>query len=102
MDKKDLAQLSSKIIKLYEKLGKDTALGKNSYILQANRELGKLLNQVEKGLNTAEKTKGSWIKVLSIQLKKKLKHGFSERMLFYAKRFYEVYGESKLNFNQTS
>ncbi|TGK00816.1 DUF1016 family protein [Leptospira semungkisensis] len=97
MDKKDVTQLSNKIIKLYEKLGKDTALGKNSYILQANRELGKLLNQVEKGLNPAERTKGSWIKVLSTQLKKKLKRGFSERMLFYAKRFYEVYGESKLN-----
>ncbi|WP_244280650.1 DUF1016 N-terminal domain-containing protein [Leptospira saintgironsiae] len=67
--------------------------------MQANRELGKLLNQVEKGLNTTERSKGSWIKILSTELKKKLKRGFSERMLFYAKKFYEVYGESKVNPN---
>ncbi|WP_244280656.1 DUF1016 N-terminal domain-containing protein [Leptospira saintgironsiae] len=99
MDKKDLTKLSNKIINLYERLGNDTALGKNAYVIQANRDLGKLLNQVEKGLSATERNKGSWIKILSTKLKKKLKRGFSERMLFYAKKFYEVYGESKVNPN---
>ncbi|MEI7014993.1 DUF1016 N-terminal domain-containing protein [Leptospira licerasiae] len=99
MEKKDLAALSNKIIKLYAKLRTDTTTGKNSYILESNRDLGKLLSLMEKRLSSEERKKGSWVKTLSTQLKKKMKRGFSERTLFYAKKFYEVYGESKLNPN---
>ncbi|MGJ4788813.1 DUF1016 N-terminal domain-containing protein [Leptospira koniambonensis] len=97
MNRKNVKNLTDEIKEVYESLKSDISSGGNTLILEANRKIGKLLVKTEKGLKDKEKASGSWIKGISKELKKTIPKGFSERMLFYAYKFYHVYGDSKLN-----
>ncbi len=75
----------------------DSSLNKNIAVLEANRQIGKILTTAERRLPNAEREVGAWIKTVSEELRKHLKTGFSERNLFYARKFFEIYGNSKLD-----
>lgn len=97
MNQDEINKAFKGILKIYEEIRSQSSLNKNIATLEANREIGKILNSAEKNATTEERTSGSWMKAISLQLQKHLKKGFSERNLFYAQKFYEVYGKSELD-----
>ncbi|WP_078126203.1 DUF1016 N-terminal domain-containing protein [Leptospira alexanderi] len=97
MNREKINQAFNGILKVYEEIRSQSSLNKNTVVLEANREIGRILKNVEKDVTVEERTSGSWMKAISVQLQKHLKKGFSERNLFYAQKFYEVYGKSELD-----
>ncbi|WP_078130628.1 DUF1016 N-terminal domain-containing protein [Leptospira alexanderi] len=97
MKRTELNKVISKILKAYEEMRLQSSLNGNSEVLEANREIGRILQTVERKSTEQERSTGSWMKSISKELQKHLKRGFSERNLFYARKFYEIYGNSKID-----
>lgn len=97
MNRADINEILTKILKAYEEMRIQSSLNGNSEVLEANREIGKILKSAEKKVTEQERSSGSWMKKISDALRKHLKGGFSERNLFYARKFYEIYGTTKLD-----
>ncbi|WP_081104214.1 DUF1016 N-terminal domain-containing protein [Leptospira weilii] len=97
MNRTELNKVISKILKTYEEMRLQSSLNGNSEVLEANREIGRILQTVERKATEQERSTGSWMKSISKELQKHLKRGFSERNLFYARKFYENYGNSKID-----
>ncbi|EMO64556.1 PF06250 domain protein [Leptospira borgpetersenii serovar Pomona str. 200901868] len=97
MNREKINQALNGILKVYEEIRSQSSLNKNTVVLEANREIGRILKDTEKDATNEERRSGSWMKAISFQLQKHLKKGFSERNLFYAQKFYEVYGKSELD-----
>ncbi|MDV6237896.1 DUF1016 N-terminal domain-containing protein [Leptospira ellisii] len=97
MNRDEIKKAFEGILKVYEEIRSQSSLNKNTVTLEANREIGRILNHAEKNATTEERASGSWMKAISLQLQKHLKKGFSERNLFYAQKFYEVYGKVELD-----
>lgn len=97
MNRDEIKKAFEGILKVYEEIRSQSSLNKNTVTLEANRKIGRILNHAEKNATIAEQARGSWMKAISLQLQKHLKKGFSERNLFYAQKFYEVYGKAELD-----
>ncbi|TQE66863.1 DUF1016 N-terminal domain-containing protein [Leptospira noguchii] len=97
MNRNELNEVISKILKAYETMRLQSSLNGNSEVLEANREIGRILQTVERKTPEPERLTGNWMKSISKELEKHLKRGFSERNLFYARKFYEIYGNSKID-----
>ncbi|MCG6166867.1 DUF1016 N-terminal domain-containing protein [Leptospira sp. FAT2] len=97
MNQDDIDKALKGILKIYVEIRNQSNLNKNTVTLEANREIGKILKNAEKNATAEEQTSGSWMKTISMQLQRYLKKGFFERNLFYAQKFYEVYGKSELD-----
>lgn len=69
----------------------------NAVILETNREIGKILASTEKKASAEEKRSGSWMQSISNNLQKQLTKGFSERTLFYCRKFYDLYKDKELD-----
>lgn len=97
MNKSDQKQILESLLKVYTDLRDKTAIGSKTLIIEANREIGRILVKAEKKTTEAERKSGRWMSGISKELKKELKKGFSERSLFYAQKFYKCYGNKDLN-----
>lgn len=97
MNRNELNEVISKILKAYETMRLQSSLNGNSEVLEANREIGRILQTVERKTPEPERLTGNWMRSISKELEKHLKRGFSERNLFYARKFYEIYGNSKID-----
>lgn len=97
MNRNELNKVISKILKAYEEMRLQSSLNGNSEVLEANREIGRILQTVERKTPEPERLTGNWMRSISKELEKHLKRGFSERNLFYARKFYEIYGNSKID-----
>ncbi|TGK05471.1 DUF1016 family protein [Leptospira langatensis] len=97
MKKIDLNKVLESVLKVYAGLQVEKALNSNNLILEANREIGRILANAEKKVTEEERKSGRWMRTISEELKGKLNKGFSERSLFYAQKFYKCYGDVKLS-----
>lgn len=97
MNRSELNKVITKILKAYEEMRLQSTLNGNSEVLETNREIGRILQTVERKATEPERSTGSWMRSISEELQKHLKRGFSERNLFYARKFYEIYGNSKID-----
>ncbi|MBW0434982.1 nuclease [Leptospira yasudae] len=97
MNRIELNKILTRILQAYDSMRIQSSLNGNSEILEANRAIGKILQAAERKTTEQERSSGSWMQAISKELRKRLKKGFSERNLFYARKFYEIYGNSKLD-----
>lgn len=99
MNSSDLKEVLEKILEKYQEIGSLKTQSSNVIILETNRAIGKILATTEKKLSQLERRSGSWMQEISKSLEKHLEKGFSERTLFYCRRFYDVYKNEELDSN---
>ncbi|EKR92381.1 hypothetical protein LEP1GSC163_0216, partial [Leptospira santarosai str. CBC379] len=75
MNRADINEILTKILKAYEEMRIQSSLNGNSEVLEANREIGKILKSAEKKVTEQERSSGSWMKKISDALRKHLKGG---------------------------
>ncbi|MBM9502374.1 nuclease [Leptospira sp. 201903071] len=97
MNPSDLKEALEKILNTYEEMRRLSDQSGNSVILETNREIGRILASTERKVSSEEKQSGSWMQAISHNLQKQLKKGFSERTLFYCRKFYEIYKDKDLD-----
>ncbi|EMF90082.1 hypothetical protein LEP1GSC005_1065, partial [Leptospira santarosai str. ST188] len=60
MNRADINEILTKILKAYEEMRIQSSLNGNSEVLEANREIGKILKSAEKKVTEQERSSGSW------------------------------------------
>ncbi|EMO08860.1 hypothetical protein LEP1GSC137_3383 [Leptospira borgpetersenii str. Noumea 25] len=85
MNREKINQALNGILKVYEEIRSQSSLNKNTVVLEANREIGRILKDTEKDATNEERTSGSWMKAISFQLQKHLKKDFRKGTFFTLK-----------------
>ncbi|EMN54127.1 hypothetical protein LEP1GSC089_0044 [Leptospira interrogans serovar Autumnalis str. LP101] len=70
MNRTELNKVITKILKAYEEMRLQNTLNGNSEVLETNREIGRILQTVERKATEPERSTGSWMKSISKELTK--------------------------------
>ncbi|AOP36256.1 hypothetical protein A0128_19715 [Leptospira tipperaryensis] len=76
MTRNELNKILLRILKAYEEMRTKSSLNGSSEVLEANREIGKILKSAEERSTEQERWSGSWLKLISKELRNRNQSGF--------------------------